>query len=124
MSDLRNPSTALCDAGGCAVCPEEPSPQRHRDTDTTSRKALRAKRLLMANCQLLIAGSIRVHLHHFLDRSAADGAKGLVTREHDAIHLWTVVSLRLVIRSLERPDLACIFLRSEHRVLFFAFFAE
>src|ERR1700723_2479273 len=48
---------------------------------------------------------LRVHSNHPLNRSPAHGAKLVVAREHDAVHLRTVITLRLIVRAFERADL-------------------
>src|SRR5262249_52285736 len=58
------------------------------------------------------APTSRVERDHSFDRSPADCAEGGAAREHDAIYLRPVVSLRFVVRAFERTNLVAILLPS------------
>src|SRR5882762_8305603 len=66
----------------------------------------------------------RIHPNYPLNRPPAHSAKSLMPREHNAVHLRTVVPFGLVVRTLERSNLPSVLLRTEHRIFLLALFAE
>src|SRR5271165_475386 len=68
--------------------------------------------------------SPRIHRNHPLNRPPAHLAERVVPREHDAVHLGTVVSFRGVIRALEGPNFSAILLGTEQRIFFGALSAK
>src|SRR5689334_5857221 len=73
---------------------------------TPASAPCRRRRLDGQRSRLTIRSS-RVQVEDCFERAAADSAKAdRVAAEHDAIGLRTVVTLRQVVRSLERANLA------------------
>lgn len=67
----------------------------------------------------------RVQVDYSFDRSSANRAKtDLVAAEHNAIDLWPVIALSLVVGALKRADFTPILFSVKHRRLVLFFFGE
>src|SRR4029453_6356896 len=97
----------------------------HQASAVRSRRT-RGVRTLGARVQSLetVQNSLRIHGDDSLDASPTDSAKLIVSREHDAVYLRTVISFGLIICALESADLPPIFLARQRLVFVKLFLVE
>ncbi len=96
--NFYDPTTAVCHARDRGLRP--------RTRKDGLRLSLRTLRLGAVKCFFLS----HVHPNHAFNRAPAHRAKRIVPREHNAVHLGTVISFSCVIRSFECAHLACVLL--------------